>query len=791
MEKNKSLIQYKDLEAIWRLVRKNFLLLLFIPLLTYAIGYIYAFRLPDVYGAKVELLLKSNETYDYQDPIYKGLGAYGMYMDVSNQTRILQSKDIIGEVVDKMNINVAYYFVERFKKKEVYGTLPFSANVELINENLYEVPISVEIVDINQYELSFEKNGQTVSERYYFDQELITEDFKLILTRNYTFHENNIDVLKASDYEIQFRSNSSLINDFQQKMTITNLEFTSILEVVVEDNIASRGKVFLDTLSEVFIEFSKETQLEVNQNTLENIEKQINEVQKIITNIENELIKYKDENDILHLSKEEDEYFSKYVDYSQKRRELQHNISSTESLESYILTSTDEHILAPSFYILEADPVLQERVSEMYQLQLDLVDRIYSHSPDHPTVGRFRTELGNMKKDLLIYIKNLKKAMNDQLLELNKLIASYKGDIQELPRAVQGVDNIKRELEVNNKMYLFLLEKKTNTLIARAGIIPQVQVIESPSSLGVIGPNKKQIKNLFLLGGVVLGLAVAFVRKVAFERIETVKELSDVSNLSILGGIPYTENVGDEIIVDKMPKSQITESFRTIRTNLSFYGDTDKAKIILVSSFLPSEGKTFCSTNLSKILANSDKKVLLIDFDLHKPKVHKTFKLSNDIGISSFISASAEIDGIIHKMDSKLSVITCGPIPPNPSELVLRNKVDELIEYGRANYDYVIVDTPPFGLLNDALSLIKFADVFVVVMNTKFARKRGVELVESLLAKHENVAKTLILNGIRESKFKYYYAKYSYKYGYNYGYGYGYTSTYGYGENYGEQRDSD
>lgn len=203
-KKSRSIIELKDLDFIWKLIGRNFIIILLVPLVAYVTGYIYTYRLTDIYGAKVQLLLKSDQTYDYQDPIYKGLGAYGLYTDVSNQTRILQSKDIIGEAVDRMNIEVSYYVVGRLKRKEVYGTLPFTARVELIDNNLYERPVQIKIIDRENYEVSYELPEGEKRVRAAFNQELISDDLKLLLTRSYEFTEDNIRSVTEPDYELVF-----------------------------------------------------------------------------------------------------------------------------------------------------------------------------------------------------------------------------------------------------------------------------------------------------------------------------------------------------------------------------------------------------------------------------------------------------------------------------------------------------------------------------------------------------------------------------------------------------------
>ena len=791
-QRSNSLIELKDLTFLLRLLRKNWLIIILMPIVFYGIGNVYSYRLTDVYGAKTQLLLKSQETYDYQDPIYQGLGAYGMYMDVRNQTRILQSRDLIAEVVEKLDANTSYYVTGRLKKKEVFGTLPFKAEVEIFNPTLvYENPIDIRIINENEYSATFFKYEEEVVFQGAFGEKMNLDDFAITLERNYLFNEDNIEGVTSSNYQVVFHSDAYMINHFQSSMEIENLEYTSILELKVTDDIGTRAKVFLDTLAHVFIDYSQRSQLEINENTLINIERQIMEVQKILVNIENELLKYKKDNDIIELSKEEDAYFTQYVVFTEQERELNYKLSSVRLLENYIQTSEDERLLPPAFYILDGDQYLREKVDEFYANQLRLSERSYSVSENHPSVIKMKKELVEMRKDLLTYLTNLKTALESQINDNARLIAKYKSEVQGIPISLQGIDNIKRELDVNNRMYLFLLEKKTNTLIAKAGIIPQVQIVEKAVSMGVIGPEKDKIKRLFFLAGIIVGLFIAFVRKIFFEKIENAQELAEITSLNVVAGIPFVKNLESPLVVSQNPKAHVTESFRTLRSNISFMGTKQgkgEATVVLISSFFPGEGKTFCSANLATILAKSEKRVLLIDFDMHKPKVHKTFDILNNCGISNYLVGQATREEMTQKnYIPNLDVITCGPVPPNPSELVLKEEIANFLEEVSTEYDYIIIDTPPFGLLNDSIELSVHADVFLGVMNSKFAKKRGVRAIEEILTKRDDISLGLILNGIQQSKIRYYYSKYSYKYSYRYSYSQGYGYGYGYGQAYGDE----
>ena len=787
--KPQKLVETKDLMFIWKLLLKNIAILIFIPVLAYIIGYVYTYRLTDVYGSKVQVLLKSNDTYDYQDQIYKGLGAYGAYMDLQNQMRIIQSNDFIGEIVDKIDVNNSTSIKGRLKKKEVFETLPFKADIKIINASLYENPISLTISNGTDYEISYIKNGSEVNKSFKFDSLFIEQDFTINLMKQYEFDENSYNILEPS-YEIICHSRNYLIGRYRSRISIENVQYTSILEIKILDDIQLRGKRFLDTLTTVYIEFSKRNQLEINENTLANIEKQLDTISKFIQEKELELLRYKDENAILHLSKEENEYFSKYLEYTKLKRDLAHKNSSLGSLESYIINLGDEHFLPPSFIILKEDEYLNKIIGKVYELQLDLKTKEASLLPNNPNIINLKNEISVLKKDIIVYIHNLKTVIKSELITVDTYISQNKSNIKKIPVSEQGISNIKRELDVNNKMYLYLLEKKTNTLIARAGIIPQVRLVESASSLGVVQPDKSKLIRLFVLGGLVLALFIAVIRKLFFEKIENVNELAQATELTITGGIPLIKETESKLIVTQKPKAQITESFRTLRTNLAYLGENEngKGKTILVSSFFPGEGKTFTSSNTSALIAMSDKKVLIVDFDLHKPKIHKTFEIENSKGMSSFLIGNNSLDEIIHKeLRPNLDVITAGPIPPNPSELILKKQMVDFFNEVKEKYDYIIIDTPPFGLLNDALELMKFADTFLVVLNTKLIRRKGIQTIEELLSKNKNISIGLVLNGIKKTRIQYYYSKYSYKYNYNYGYNYGY----GYGDNYSDYVNED
>ncbi len=233
------------------------------------------------------------------------------------------------------------------------------------------------------------------------------------------------------------------------------------------------------------------------------------------------------------------------------------------------------------------------------------------------------------------------------------------------------------------------------------------------------------------------------------------------------------------LIVDKDPKAPVTESFRAIRTNLEYMASGADSKVILITSYNPGEGKTFCSINLATIFAKANKRVLLIELDLHKPKIQKALNMTSDIGVSTILIGKTGVaDTVLPSEIDNLFVILSGPTPPNASEIILSKHLKEIFDYGRKEFDYIIVDTAPIGLITDALVIMKNSDVTLFVLNAKYAKKQVLGIAQEIVENNKLKNFGFILNGVKRKRSKYYY-----NYGYGYGYGYGKSYGYGYGGN--------
>ncbi|HOY29127.1 MAG TPA: polysaccharide biosynthesis tyrosine autokinase [Flavobacteriales bacterium] len=786
-----NIIDAKDLRYFLRIASKNWYFVVIALLLSAVLSYLYSYKLPDIHGATTQILLKDQEVYDYQSQVYKSLGYVQSYSDIVNQKRVLTSYDLIDAALEKLDFDISYFIVGRFKTTQVYGTLPFTIDIDVLDPKLYERPFDLRILDGSKFELSYDRNGKIEKRVFRFDEDARDPENQFIIRidRSPLFGDSGLERAKGTDYQFIKHERSNLVKKYKGRIAVDNQEFTTILDVTVEDEVGIRAKMFLDTLSHQYIQYSLQSEFDINQNTLEYIDKQLGEVTVILERHEDELQTYKENKDILNLSREEGLYFSELVKYDQLRRQQELEVQSLDALEEYVRSNGNEKLLPPAIFIAD-DAFLRQTLGQLYEMQMERNEDMFNATNENMAVQRLDSTIQLNKANLLTYIKNARQAIQGRIGDIQQQANDYEGLIRKLPKSQRDILNIERRLQVNEKMYLFLLEKRASTVIARAGIVPKTKVIESARGLGVVRPDKMKIFYTFMLGGGVLAILVVFIRVLFYDRIENAEQLKELTTYPIFGEIINSEKAEENyVVVDSDPKAAITESFRTVRTNLEYVPvEGDRGKVVLVTSYRPNEGKTFCSVNLTAILAKAGKKVLLLELDLHKPKVATGLGMSSTVGLSTVLIGKATWrQAVMPTQFENFNVILAGPTPPNASELILSKHLQQLFEEASHEYDYVIVDTPPVGLITDALLMVRHADATLFVVNTRFASKDHVNNALEVL--QSNTAKNLgfILNGVRIKKSKYYYNT---NYGYGYRYAYGYGTGYGYGYGYGRRKSS-
>jgi capsular exopolysaccharide synthesis family protein len=323
-----------------------------------------------------------------------------------------------------------------------------------------------------------------------------------------------------------------------------------------------------------------------------------------------------------------------------------------------------------------------------------------------------------------------------------------------MPTTMKGLVNINRKVAINEKIYLFLLETRAKTVIERASIVPDKTILEPAVSTGLLRPVKLKIYLMSAGAGLAASMILIFLLSLFYNYIQTKEELAALTTLPIIGIIGKSKDAKDDYLaVEKNPQSLTAEAFRVIRTNLSYFSYKSASKTVLVTSTMPAEGKTFCAVNIATIMAKAKKKVLLMDLDLHKPKQANAFNLKNDMGITNYLVGKATAEEIVLKTPvENLDIVLTGPRTPNASELILEPKLETLIESFKEQYEYIVIDTAPVGVLSDALVLMKLSDINIYVLRAHFAKREFVELAHNILEKNNIKSMSFVLNQVSQKK---------------------------------------
>lgn len=781
-----------DLRRIYSLIRKNWWIVVLLALAGYGTGYLYVYKTEKVYSCSTQLLLKNNDEFNQSSVINDpSAGYYGnmsrTFVDNSNEMRILLSQDIIETTLNRLDFDVSYFLVGRVRTTEVYSGVPFVVKPLVLNPALYEQMISMRIVSATEYELEYVFNDQVEKITAKFDEEFTNSRMRIVVNRKPALTDaSNVD--GTTRYLIQPHRISDMAKVCLSRLSVENPQYTNVIKLSYQDVIPERGTRFLDTLSQVYVENSLKQRIAVNQNTLYYILRQMDEVSDILDNIEDTLEVFRRTNNVIDLDRQGDLYFDKYSHYDDVKRNIAMQQLSLDDLERYIIEDSDPSFLPPSAYLLPGDEFQKGAVEDLYNKQRGLNALEQVATPENFDIVQLKNQIDSTKRDILLYIANSRVALKEKDSNVDEQIAHYDAELDLLPSKQRGLLNIMREQRVNQEMYVFLLQKRANTIIGRASIVSLTQVIEKPRLSGIVSPNENKMLMMGLSVGLILAALIIFIRVFLFHKVESYDELKAATTLPILGEVTMTEVQGNMIIaVEHSPKSPLAESFRTIRTNLQYMVTTKGCQTIVITSNRPGEGKTFTTLNLAGVFAKGGKKVILLELDLHKPRIGKGLGLTSDKGFSTIaIGKSSIAETIIHSDIPNMDVLLAGPLPPNPSELVTSDVMDTILAYCKDHYEYIFIDTPPVSLITDALVLMKHANVTLFVLHTKFPTRMSLDNAHEISAMGISTHFGFILNGVRRKKSRYYYNHYGYGYsGYGaYGGGYGGYGSYG---SYGSQ----
>lgn len=744
-----AIIDQKDIKKSIVLVLKNWYW--FVLFLGLGIGgaVLYLYKATNYYGASAKILVKPQKNA-FKDALSESLSSGPSKDEIANEIEVLYSSSIINEVISKLNLDISYFIEGRIKTGEIYRGRPFLVEGKVLDPTYYGVPFNVTIINNKTYRLSINQGGLAYSAVHKFGDAIVNDRFSVIITPDTTIIGKGNNNLSETKYHFKINDRNYLIKKYQKALYISHDDEATVINIFIEDEVNEKAVNLLKTLTEQYIAYSVSTQKQINENTLAFIDGQLKDVEDILNGVESNLEQFQRSRSSMNPEDERGVYLEQKVGFENEQARYTMELRSVDYLYEQLTSGSELSAVSPSMMGDAPDPALIGAFTELNVLMQRKTNLLFSNTPSSPVVKEVDAQISIARQSLIASVMNRRRSLVVKINSLSSQLGQFQGAMSQMPSTMRGLVNINRKVEINEKIYLFLLETRAQTVIEKAGIVADKIILEPATTTGL----EKPIREKILLAGFGIGFAlsflVIFLKSIFYNYIQTKEDLTELTTLPIIGVIGKSKEAKDDyLIVDKYPQSLTSESYRVVRTNLSYFSPKANSKVVLFTSTMAGEGKTFNAINTGTILAKTKKKVILVDLDLHKPKQANAFNLKNDVGVTSYLVGKARLADIIKETPiENLQVILTGPRTPNASELIVDPMLEEMIRELKTMYDYVILDTPPVGLLSDALALMKFSDLNIYVLKASSSKKDFVDIAHQIVEKNNVKHMVFLLNNV-------------------------------------------
>lgn len=723
-----------------------------------------------VYSVRASVLIKMTQNDNF--PLMANYNNYKNTIKINNEINIVKSYSTIEKTIQGLDFGVNYYLEGNFRKSEIYPNTAFKVFPDTSSEKMY---INQELIltplENNRFSLNFYNDPNLIDPKPVFGKFNEVVDFNGMRLVIYKINDQALDLMRDSKILFQINNIPFMINDYRWRLGVNPLDKEgSILNIYLSSVNPAKDIAFLNKLSEIYVLSSLDDKNITTSKSIEFINSQLNIMQDTISKYAYGLEYYRRKFKVNDITLQASKSYEEIGVLERERAEYYFRLKYFNYLKDYI-KNRDSYgdIIMPANVGVDDENMssLVKKIVEL-NMQKKLILKTES-AKESPFISENGRQIEEYKKTLYENIRNIEKTNQIFIDNLNDRINQMVENSGQLSNAEREFSHLKQMYEIYRQVYSFLLQKKADAGINRASNVPDIKIIDYATISGPPTPDFEKIQTMALL--IALGFPIGFIflkdyfnTKIIFK--DDILKFSNIPFLGIIG-----HNVKDTLSVIESPKSSLAESFRSIRSNLLFLNPDKTNQIFLLTSSTSGEGKSFCSMNIGAVFAISGKSTLLIGADMRKPKLYEELNLKNESGLSNFLSGSAELDDVIQKTKiENLDFISSGVIPPNPVELIMGQRMENLIVELRKRYDYIVIDTPPIGLVIDAFVMMKYSDTNIYVVRHNYSKKQSLlEINESYRdGKFSNL--NLVLNDVRTNGI----------YGYGYGYGYGNTN-YGYG----------
>ncbi len=768
-----------DLVRIVSLFTRHYKVYILSIAITLIIAFIYTHYVTPVYkiGASL-MILEENRSSSQSAEEFINNEMFGMNRSFQNELYMLQSTPVIEQTVKNLDLTINYYLKEGLRYTDAYRMMPIRVLTLPGHVQPTNVRFMVSIQDGKNYTIKaqgdrvlftnltsgqngYEKNNWSFEKKATFGDLIETPDLAFIVKSDSTVRTYYKDEFI---YCFEFSTVADMTGVIKGQMEFTELaREATIIEIGLKTTSIRKGIDIVNELMDVYSEQNVNRKNHIANVTINYIERQLGEISDSLSQTEDNLQRFRSSRQLLDVSGQASSMSEQYMDLQNQLAELVSTKRYYDYLADYIADNNDfSNMMVPSSMGVQ-DEMLNSLVTELISAQAQRSSLIQNRQEKNPLVQRLQIQIENTKKAISENISAVRKKTDISIDEMNKRINRIKAEISRVPVTQRQLGGIERNYRLNDAIYNYLLEKRAEAKISQASNLPDNIIVEPAHFVSVLSPNARKNYLFAIALGVLVPFGFLFFTSFMSEKIEYQEKISHLTDAPLLGKIPHTRKKSNNVVFE-YPTSGIAEAYRTLRTNIEYKFKDIGRKVIMVSSSMEGEGKSFNAWNLAMSYAQLGRKTLLIDFDLRKPTSYFIEKEISPIGLSSFFMDKVDLHEIIlQSPHNKLDYIPSGPIPPNPVEMMSSDGIGEMIDQLKDRYDIIIIDSAPLAQVSDAYLLMEYANIKIIVARYNYTLKKVFHFVMNDL-KQKNISNVCVV--LNDNKV----------FHDQYGYGYGYES---------------
>lgn len=714
-------------------------------LVSLACAFFYLRYTAPVYKIKAKVMIKDEKKSGVggDNQVLAELGMGGK-SNVDNEIEIFKSRSLMERVVKDMQLNVRCYSKGAIHQSELFDKKPFifryfPNDKDTVDNKSYDY----ELVMVNNATLQLSRDGNKWKAGY--------GDTLVLPTGKAVIDLATAEPVEDAKFRISITSYDKIVDQYVGALTVNAVnKQVSVIALTLQERLPKKGEAVLNKLIEEYMAANVEDNNIITDSTIAFIDERLSLVGQELMGVEKEIEGFKKDNELTDISEQSRLLLNSSDAYVKQLTDKQVQLEIVQSLDKYLSDNETNQKVIPASLVIQS-PVLYNVIDKYNDLQMKKERLLVGSTEENPMVASMTTQLENLRGNMRSGITSMKRDLQISINKLQQYTGNVESKIRQVPAKERVLLEFSRQQNIKQELYLFLLKKREESAISKSSSLANAKIIDSARRDNA---PFKPVKTFVLLVALLLGIGIPGlalnIKEHLNNKISSRTDITNYTTAPIIGEICHNE--GDQVVVvQKNTHTVLAEQFRAIRTNLRFLLPDEDKKVIIFTSSVSGEGKSFASTNLAAALALSGKKVALLEFDMRKPGITKNLNIFTNKGLSNYLVGDLRLSEIMvpSGVVDDLYIFPAGPIPPDPTEIILLPKLAELFEDLRYQFDYVIIDSPPIGLVTDAQLLADHADASIYMVRLGYTPKHRLQIIHEVFSQRKLPKVNLLLNDVK------------------------------------------